>query len=1078
MPKTNSIKNQKNKFVLGLCLLFLIFSFLSSFDFAGAQGFAPQKLPTGVELLPRGAGTAASGALGKLGTAGGVAAGFLSKVGETAEWGLAIFGLLQVLYHLLFWFVTFAYGLLNSAVSMALNPYWFQMPAINTAWQLVRDLVNVWFILIFLFIAIGTILRVSSFQAKKLLPIMIMMALVVNFSLPVSKFIIDVANIISFQFLNSICEERVDSQSGLKTCDVSANLENALDSKIFTQALQELPEKSQTQPQNPQQNTTPNNNNSGGANLIVPSVHAQGGPAESIFTGYVIAQAVVGTIALLTAGWGAIQTYLGNSSVLGIATEQFIGILVSDIFLAVTAYVILSLAILFIIRIVTLLFLVIISPLGLVMTAMPGAQSYGKMWWDKLLTQSFFAPLALFFLWISIALMGELKSALETPAIAPYANYNLENPANIRLIFYMFSIVLLYASLWISRKMGAIGAGALMKWADTARSAITGFVGGVAARNLWAPVGAAGVAAGIPEKLAKIPLVGPLAGITAKQALEKIAKAGKAPEQAAAKAELGSRLAPADRAAYFAKLDQAAKLAMLRKMKGDERESLIAGLSKAVDEDGNPILTQQAAAQDARRILGSYAFTGEEQLKTEAEEFKYKNTLPEQWGKFGTLPEDVRKQVLLSIEDAEKRAQFLQKVKEVGGAEGLAAFNAANAFLEENPGFSSNQKYANTLARWKVEGTEAQKNNELALFFENIKNEAEQKNRFKFATNELQKLELFETYSESSPELFKKLQGWLNETDPVEQDKFYRDYIGKRASSETVVAFIKAVDIRDKEGNKGEKEKQRDIAIKKKILSGASAAQLGVLARDNKDDAELLSTIDEYVLTMTDQNKNVYTKNKDRIPGNIQEMVESRTAKELANELRTRSDKKETKLVESIVEVIRTTDRVKDLDILTKIEFINKVDPKSIDAFHTALVSEINTMSPKTLEQKITLELLGDARIVNAIFEKGNIQKLLPLLENPAKTKKLQEIMLGNITNTMKDKIDMTNRAEGLTQQEILAPLMQNRQFREEAIRETFEVKFKNKELANELIKLWEKEKGGIKLIPVEKMFKKEIFGE
>ena len=86
--------------------------------------------------------------------------------------------------------------------------------------------------------------------------------------------------------------------------------------------------------------------------------------------------------------------------------------------------------------------------------------------------------------------------------------------------------------------------------------------------------------------------------------------------------------------------------------------------------------------------------------------------------------------------------------------------------------------------------------------------------------------------------------------------------------------------------------------------------------------------------------------------------------------------------------------------------------------------------------------------------------------------------MLGNITNTMKDKIDMTNRAEGLTQQEILAPLMQNRQFREEAIRETFEVKFKNKELANELIKLWEKEKGGIKLIPVEKMFKKEIFGE
>ena len=111
-------------------------------------------------------GVAAPGAGGIGAKAGAIGLSFLGKAGETATWGLAIYGLLQVLFHLLLWFISYGYGLLNSAVNLALSAQWFQLPAVLTGWTLVRDFVNVWFILILLFIAIATILRLESYSAR------------------------------------------------------------------------------------------------------------------------------------------------------------------------------------------------------------------------------------------------------------------------------------------------------------------------------------------------------------------------------------------------------------------------------------------------------------------------------------------------------------------------------------------------------------------------------------------------------------------------------------------------------------------------------------------------------------------------------------------------------------------------------------------------------------------------------------------------------------------------------------------------------------------------------------------------
>lgn len=836
------MKNKKQKLILGLSLLFLIFGFLSFFDFANAQdaqGLRQGRLPTQGSLFPKltGATTGAATTLKGLGAAAGIAA---LKGGG---WAIAILGFFVLLQHALWWFIGFGYSLLNSAVNAALDPNWFQIDTVLQGWRLVRDFVNIWFILILLFIAIGTILRIPSYQAKKLLLILILMALIVNFSMPISKLIIDVSNIISFQFLKAICPE-IQEQAGIKYCDFASNLENGLDVKGFTQALKDSPTTSA-----PVTTTKPVSIGTTKTHAELPQLIPEAQAQTPLALGPILAIAArwIGTAVAFTAFEG-ISSYFTNTSYGGVSVGAFVSVLTTNIFLLFTAFVILALAILFLIRIVSLIFLVVLSPFGFAAMVLPATQKYSQMWWTYLFKQSFFAPFALFFLWMSLNLMNHMKLAFTTNGLP----YDFTNPANGRLMFYIFSIILLYASLWVARKMGAIGAETIIKWGNLAKGAITGFVGGLAARRFVAPIGAAMTAAGLPERVGKRWWLGrALGGVKTKEFAEYLAKRGKAPEKAAEKAELGMRLAPAERAEYFAKLDRAAKEAMLNKMKAEERSGFISNLGTK----------NLAAAQEARAILRSRIFAPEERLKAGVEEFKYSYTLPEQWKKFGSQSVDIQRQFLLGIEDADKRAQFLDHVREealkASDATSTKAFEDANAFLETNGVFSANQQYANRLARFKTEHNENQKINKLAEFFTN-RPESEWKTRFRFAMNDSQRLDLIE-YAKENKDMLQKLQGWVNEMDSADQDKLYRDTVGKRATADAVVSFINAIDVKKPDGTSDE---SRNLAIKKMVLSGASVAQLAKVAQASS--AELRDEIDKIADAMGIQQRSDYYRRQGR----------------------------------------------------------------------------------------------------------------------------------------------------------------------------------------------------------------------
>lgn len=85
------------------------------------------------------------------------------------------------------------------------------LPVITYAWGTFRDLANIFFIFIILYIAIMTILRMDTATTKKLLVHVIIIALLINFSLFFTKALIDASNIVATSFYNQIEEAGVSN---------------------------------------------------------------------------------------------------------------------------------------------------------------------------------------------------------------------------------------------------------------------------------------------------------------------------------------------------------------------------------------------------------------------------------------------------------------------------------------------------------------------------------------------------------------------------------------------------------------------------------------------------------------------------------------------------------------------------------------------------------------------------------------------------------------------------------------------------------------------------------------------------
>lgn len=92
----------------------------------------------------------------------------------------------------------------SSIVSVSSYNNFINETSIVMAWSLIRDFCNMFFILILLVIAFATILRIESYNMKKWLPKLLIMAVLINFSRTIAGLIIDFSQVFMLTFVSAI----------------------------------------------------------------------------------------------------------------------------------------------------------------------------------------------------------------------------------------------------------------------------------------------------------------------------------------------------------------------------------------------------------------------------------------------------------------------------------------------------------------------------------------------------------------------------------------------------------------------------------------------------------------------------------------------------------------------------------------------------------------------------------------------------------------------------------------------------------------------------------------------------------
>lgn len=138
------------------------------------------------------------------------------------------------LWYMASWAGMFSDIMLDMAISS--ETYSQNSGFVVEGWRLVRDITNIFFILTMLIIGIGTMLRIERISAKKLLPTLIIIALFINFSLFITKIVIDSGNILARAFITNI-NITVKDQDGAEIdtgyTQFSAAVMSALDPQVL-----------------------------------------------------------------------------------------------------------------------------------------------------------------------------------------------------------------------------------------------------------------------------------------------------------------------------------------------------------------------------------------------------------------------------------------------------------------------------------------------------------------------------------------------------------------------------------------------------------------------------------------------------------------------------------------------------------------------------------------------------------------------------------------------------------------------------------------------------------------------------
>ena len=117
------------------------------------------------------------------------------------------------IYTPLSWLAGFFGMLFDFFLGFSTSDASYRLGFVDTAWVIVRDFSNIFFIIILIYTGFSTVFNAGGASMKSVVPHLIMNALLINFSLLGTRMVIDLSNIVSRVFYNQIvvCDAKVDA---------------------------------------------------------------------------------------------------------------------------------------------------------------------------------------------------------------------------------------------------------------------------------------------------------------------------------------------------------------------------------------------------------------------------------------------------------------------------------------------------------------------------------------------------------------------------------------------------------------------------------------------------------------------------------------------------------------------------------------------------------------------------------------------------------------------------------------------------------------------------------------------------
>lgn len=313
-----------------------------------------------------------------------------------------------------------------------LGAYWSINSATTTSSFVINGaaitlgIANMFFVLILLWMAIATIFDFEPYTAKSLLPKFIIMALLINFSVPIGGFFINFSNAVARTFYNRI---------GFATTTGGGNAVISIANGLagiggFQQLITQSPTK------------IPTGNKYVNTQCLITGTPAGDGYAEAI-----------------REQQNCYSAKILESQKSGFGFPAGVAALLWQIpMLLVLSFVFFAGGLLFIIRYFTLQIVLVFAPLAFFANILPSTQQYWKMWWDHLIKNALFAPVFLFMLYLVIESKVRLFSSTRSDAFdATGVSAN------------MISIIILTVmSLIVAKMMGVHGANTVVGWGSKA----------------------------------------------------------------------------------------------------------------------------------------------------------------------------------------------------------------------------------------------------------------------------------------------------------------------------------------------------------------------------------------------------------------------------------------------------------------------------------------------------------------------------------------------------------------------------------------------------------------------------------